>query len=297
MLCTECPAPRRGNRDIAAGLDFAYSAPMSAAIPAAPPWRRRLGLVAVAALVFCGCRFMPKGAHWIEGHGGGRALRIAGRPAGVMAIGMDGTLFSYPTDYAHPWRLEGPQQVREIASSLVALYAIGTGGDLWRVSGGQWAPYAGSVAWGATAIAASDDDHLFVVVGGKSRRVDGSELKDAPCGDVAATAMAAATADEIYVIDASGGLHHGVASGCTLVTTPGPLRNVAVSVGRLVVVTTAGSVWRRRGEETWRALPVAREYRSGAYPLEVLAAQVTLSANSTWLLDQAGSVFVLSDET
>lgn len=300
---SETPGPRTG--DIAAGLDFAYSALMSAGLPPAPRSRVRPGGLAVAsiavaslvAVAVSGCRFMPKGAHWVEAHGGARAVRVAGRPAGVVAIGTNRRLYAYPTDYARPWRELGPQEVRELASSLIALYVIGASGELWRVVDGQWTTYPGSGTWGATAIAASADDRLFVIVGGKTRRVDGADLRDAPCGDVVATAMAAVTADELYVIDSAGGLHHGLATSCALVTTPGPLRNVAVSGERLVGVTTTGAVWRRRGEADWLALPVVREYRSGAFPQEVLAAEVALSSTCTWVLDQAGAVFVLSDET
>ncbi len=254
-------------------------------------------MAAIVAVV-CGCRFMPQGAHWVETHGDGRVARIAGRPAGVIAIGQDRRLWAYPTDYARPWRQEGPQEARELTSSLVALYVLAPSGELSRVTDGHWASLAGSVAWGVTAIAASEDDHLFAVVGGRTRRVEGSELKEAPCGAVVAISIAAVGGDDIYVIDAEGGLFHGTTTTtCVHVTIPEPIRNIAVNAGRMVVVTKGGSVWRRRGEAQWQALPTLRKYRKEVFPEEGIATQVGLSAYSTWVLDQNGTVFLLSDET
>jgi hypothetical protein len=224
----------------------------------------RLGLSLVVAILAMGCRFRSPGAYWIEAHGEGRAVRLAGRPAGVASA---------------------------------AVYVISPNGEVVRVVDGRGTAYAGSVGWGSSAIAASEDDRLFVVVGGRTRQVDGADLKDAPCGSVAATAIAAAGGDEIYVVDGVGALYRGTANACAPVATPTPLRDVAAFPGRVVAVGRDGTVWRRRGEQPWQPLPAAVEYRPGGVESPRPAVQAALSATCTWLLDQDGAVFVLSDET
>jgi hypothetical protein len=275
---------------------------MRVAQPSAPDRARRRGLllaaaVALAAGAVTGCRFMPSGGHWIEAHGHGQGSRLAAWPAGVTLIGTDARLHQYPTDWARPWRAQGPQEVKALAASSSALYALTPAGEVARIVNGQWAPVAGSVTWGATNLGASPDDHLFVVVGGHLRRVDAGELRDAPCGNLAVSAVSPVGNDEVYVVDGTGGLYRGVGGSCAPVPTPGPVRDVASFGGRQVAVTSDGAVWRRRGDAAWRALPPVIKYRSARDPFEVPAVQVSLSAFSTWALDQEGSIFLLSDET
>jgi hypothetical protein len=276
---------------------------MQGTVRSNPRPRGRLGSVAVvvaltvAVTVAGACRFQAPGAYWIEAHGEGRAVRLAGYPAGVVAIGPDARLWAYPTDYARPWSHLGAADARAIAASSAALYIISPSNQVTRVVGGNERVYAGSVGWGPSAIAAGDDDSLFVVVGGHTRRVHGDDLTDAPCGDIVATSIAAASGGEIYVLDAAGGLYRGTASGCARVPAPAPLRDVAAFPGRVVVVGQDGGVWRRRGEEPWRALPAAVKYRPGRAGVSAPAVQAALSATCTWLLDMEGAVFVLSDET
>jgi hypothetical protein len=256
------------------------------------------GLVVAAGLaVALGCRFQAPGAYWIEAHGDGHAVRVAGRPAGVVALGPDARLWIYPTDYSQPWRRFDSEAVNALAASTDAVYIITAGGQVSRSADGPWVAYGGSVGWGATALAASEDDHLFVVVGGRPHRVEGDQLQDAPCGGVAATSIAAGAGGELYVIDVMGRLNRGDASSCAQVDTPVPAKQVAVGGGRVVLVGTDGSAWRRRGAEPWRALPPVIRYRPGSRGVKVLAAEVSLSATCTWLLDRDGDVFVLSDET
>jgi hypothetical protein len=258
--------------------------------------RARLGLSLVVAAVAMGCRFQAPGAYWIEAHGEGRAVRLAGHPAGVAAIGPDARLWMYPTDYARPWTRFGTVEAKAVAASSAALYAISSNGEVLRLVGnGRGHAYAGSAGWGPSAIAASEDDRVFLVVGGRTRRVEGDDLTDAPCGSVAATAIAASRGDELYVVDGSGVLYRGAASVCAPVATPTRLRDVAAFPGRVVIVGTDGTVWRRRGEQPWQALPAPRKYRPAAVSRP--AVQAALSVTSTWLLDQDGAVFVLSDET
>ena len=114
---------------------------------------------------------------------------------------------------------------------------------------------------------------------------------------MSASVVTGVRGDEIYVVDASGALHHGTPGSCPVVPTPTPVRDVAARNGRVIVVATDGGVWRRRGDEAWRALPPVKKYRPFRAPFEVKGAQVALTDYSTWLLDGEGAVFVLSDET
>lgn len=254
-------------------------------------WR----LVAAALLATAGCRFMPDGGHWIEAHGTARAKHIAGAPTGVQAIGMDDTMYLYPTDWARPWRSLGAQQVKALAASSAAFYVISPGGEVVRIVNGHWTPYAGSVGWGVTALAASSDDKLYGVVGGRLRRIEGADLRDAPCSDKG-VARVAARGDEVFVVDGAGSLFRGAGGTCAPETSPGPLRDVAAFPGRLVAVARDGAVWRRRDGGAWRPLPPIRKYRTGRYPYLVTALEASLSATSTWILDDENAVFLLSDE-
>jgi hypothetical protein len=261
-------------------------------------WALAGALLAALLGLAAGCRFMPQGGHWIEAHGSARAKRIAGAPSGVQAIGMDDALYLYPTDWARPWRALGGQQVKALAASTAAFYVISNGGEVVRIVNGVWSPLAGSVAWGVTALAASPEDKLYAVVGGHLRRVEGADLRDAPCGDIN-VGRVAARGDEVYVIDGAGTLFRGTAAGCMAASSPGPLRDVAAFTNRLVAISRDGAVWRQRGQQNegaWRALPAIRKYRSGRYPYLVGAQQVSLSATSTWIVDDESSVFLLSDE-
>jgi len=256
------------------------------------------GVLGIFGLSATGCRFMPSGAHWIEGHGEGRLVHLAGSPAGVLGIGEDTHLWAYPVEWSRPWvQRDAAQELRTIASSPVALYAIVKSGEVVRVVDGRWTTFAGSIGWGATSLGASEDDRLFIVIGGRIRRVEGVDLKEAPCDGVSAAVVSGVRGDEIYVVDAAGALHHGTPTSCPIVPTPTPVRDVAARNGRLIVVATDGRVWRRRGDEAWRLLPAVNKYRPFRGPFEVKAAQVALTDYSTWLLDREGSVFVLSDES
>src|SRR5450432_1260480 len=234
-----------------------------------------VGIFGIFGLSATGCRFMPSGAHWIEGHAEGHVLHLAGSPGGVLGIATDTRLWAYPVEFARPWAArEGSPELRTIASSPVALYAIVKSGEVARVVDNQWTTYAGSVGWGATSLGASDDDRLFVVIGGRIRRVEGVDLKDAPCDGVSAAVVTGVRGDEIYVVDTSGALHHGTPGNCPVVPTPTPVRDVAARNGRVVVVATDGRVWRLRGDEAWRVLPAVTKYRPFRAPCEVTAAQV-----------------------
>jgi hypothetical protein len=261
---------------------------------------KNAGIVAalvVAIAVSAGCRFMPDGAYWIEAHGEARALNITARPAGAMVIGTDSTLWAYPGYFARPWVHQGPEDATAIAASARALYAVRGNRELFRVADGTWTAYQGSAAWGVTAISASEDDRLFAIAAGRIRRLEGRNLTDAPCADLPATFISSDGADGIYAVAANGILHHGSGPSCAPVTTPAPVREVAAFGGRVVVLTQDATLWRRRGDGNWHTLPRVRKYRPKVRPYWTTPVHLSLSAYSTWIVDNEQAVFLLSDET
>src|SRR5205807_1846844 len=157
--------------------------------------------------------------------------------------------------------------------------------ELFRVANGAWTAYPGSAGWGLTAIAASDDDRLFAIAAGKIRRVDGNELKEAPCPDLTATAISADGADRLYAVNPAGVLYRGIGTSCAPIATPASVRTVAAIEGRVIVLDQGGTLWRRRGEGDWRVLPPVRKYRAGMRPYKSTPTQVAVSAYSTWIID------------
>jgi hypothetical protein len=240
---------------------------------------------------------MPSHPYWIEAHGEVPILRVGAWPGGALAIGTDRHLYGYPGAWSRPWLPQGtPQELRAIAASQTAVYGILADGQVARFAGGTWTPYAGSVSWGASEIGATEDDRLLVVVGGHVRSVDGVDLKEAPCSSVISVVVAGARGDEMFVLDGEGGLHHGEAGRCEPVQTPVRLQRIAAASGRLLGVGADGTVWRWR-DRAWTTLPPVRKFRAGRAAFETRAREIAVSAYSTWIMDDEGAVFLLSDET
>jgi hypothetical protein len=246
-----------------------------------------------------GCRIRSKDPYWIEAHGRAEALRLSAWPAGALAIGTDHRLYGYPGPWGRSWYPQGhPAELRTIAASNVAVYAIFNDGQVARFAADRWAPVPASAAWGATELGATQDDRLIVVAGGKVQIFDGASLRDAPsCASaVPAVAVAGTRGDEAFVLDQEGGLHHLAGDVCTTLDTPTRLQRIAANAGRLLAVGADGTVWRWR-DARWTALPAPFKYRAGRRAFPTQARDVSASAYSSWLLDDAGAIFVLSDES
>lgn len=267
-----------------------------------PLWRRFqaapaavLTLLAVAASA--SCRFLPNEPYWIEPHGTAQGVGVTAWPSGALAIGTDRHLYRYPGAWSRPWLPHGPtQNLRAIAASRVAVYAILDDGQVARFADNTWTPLAGSASWGASGLAATEDDRLFVLVGGRARLVEGVDLKEGPCGSLVGTSISAVGSDDLYVLDAAGNLHQGRSGRCDRVDAPVPLQRVAATKDRLVAVGKDGSVWRRR-DGAWKVLPEPRKFRPGRRPYTTRARDVAVSPHSTWIMDDEGHVFLLSAET
>lgn len=251
-------------------------------------------LLVVAAL---GCRFMPNHPYWIETLGRPQGIRIGAWPGGALAIGTDSRLYGYPGPWSRPWAPQGhPQEIKALSASQTAVYAILSDGQVARFANDRWTPFAGSAAWGAAEIAATEDDHLLVLAGGKLRRADAAGLKEVLCETVVGVSIAATRGDEAYVVDQAGEVHRSAARNCAPVEAPARFLRIAATTTRLLGVARDGSVWRQRAGR-WTALPSPFKYRPGTAPTPTRAQDIAVSAQNTWLMDHEGSIFVLSDET
>jgi hypothetical protein len=269
--------------------------------PGSPTARHlaRAGVVAFGVLLVAGaaCRFQPNHPSWIEAQGQAQGARVGAWSGGALTIGTDRRLWRYPGEWSRPWLPEGPQQeLRALAGSQTAIYGVLADGQVARYQGGAWAPYAGSIGWGASEVSASEDDVLLVIVSGHVRRVDGLELRDTVCPAIGAAAIASVGPERAFVLDGEGALFDGAPGRCDRVDAPVRLVRIAANGRRLVAVGADGTVWRRR-DGAWAALPPIEKYRPARAPFEPRARDVAVSVNSTWLMDDEGAIFVLSDES
>jgi hypothetical protein len=259
----------------------------------------RAGVVAFGVLLVAGaaCRFQPNHPSWIEAQGQAQGVRVGAWSGGALTIGTDRRLWRYPGEWSRPWLPEGPQQeLRALAGSPTSIYGVLADGQVARYQGGTWTPYAGSIGWGASAVSASEDDVLLVIVSGHVRRVDGLDLRDTVCPAIAAADVASVGLERAFVLDGEGALFDGGAGRCDRVDAPMRLVRIAANGRRLVGVGVDGTVWRRR-DGAWAALPPIEKYRPARAAFEPRARDVAVSVNSTWLMDEEGAIFVLSDES
>ncbi|HEX4403315.1 MAG TPA: hypothetical protein VH560_00700, partial [Polyangia bacterium] len=207
--------------------------------------RARAGVVVVvfvAALVTgAACRFQPNHPSWIEAQGQARGVRVGAWARGALTIGTDRHLWRYPGEWSRPWLPEGPpQELRALAGSPTAVYGVLADGQVARYQDGAWAPYAGSIGWGASDVSASEDGVVLVVVSGHVRRVDGLELRDTVCPALAAAGVASLGLERAFVLDGDGALYDGGPGRCDHVDAPVRLVRIAANGRRLVAVGADG---------------------------------------------------------
>jgi len=240
---------------------------------------------------------MPNEPYWIEGFGAGQALAIAAWPHGALAVGTNTVLYTYPGPWAQPWVQQPSPALKAIAASQSIVYGLQSDGQVARRIGSQWHPFAGSAAWNAQDIGVTEDDRVLVVAGGALRAVEGGQLKDTLCASITVASVAGVSGDEAFLLDQSGALHRVAGGRCERVETPVAMQRIAATTGRLLAVSVDGAIWRRRDGREWTRLPAPIKYRPGRRGFRTEARQVAVSANSSWVLDHEGSIFVLSDET
>jgi hypothetical protein len=251
----------------------------------------------ISLLASAGCRIRSKAPYWIETHGHALGPRIAGWSFGVLLLGGDEQLWGYPGPWADPWAAKArTHSLRAIAASNSNAYALLRDGAVSRFNGGSWAPFEGSQNWGASEIGATEDDHLLLVIGGKLKMFDHGALKPLYCDAIDSASVAGTHGDEAFVLDQSGALYFNAEGRCDRIAAPARLLRIAARPNRLVAVAADGSVWRRRAG-AWSKLPAPFKYRDGQAPVPSIAQDVAVSSYSTWMVDNEGSVFLLSDET
>lgn len=243
------------------------------------------------------CTFMPNEPYWIEAFGQGQASRIAAGPVGGVIVGTDAHLYTYPGPWGRPWVQQGAQGLRAVAASQQSIYGILDDGQVARFARGGWVPYAGSSSWNASEVLASPDDRLLVVASGRLMQVDQGELKETECSELNGVAAAGVRDNEAFVIDQIGALYLGRSGQCVKVESPVRFRRIAARQGRVVGVGVDGRVWRRRDGGAWAQLSAPMKYRPGRAPFKTDATEVALSSYATWIVDNEGSIFLLSDES
>jgi hypothetical protein len=240
---------------------------------------------------------MPNRPYWEEAHGWVRAVRIGAGPTGVLVVGTDEGMHGYPGRHSRPWLPRGQPAVRAIAASERATYGLLTNGQLARLSGESWQPYAASEQWQITELVVSASDRVLVIAAGHLREFSHGALSNPECGDLTQLRAGAARKREVYVVAADGTLHRGAAGKCSPVDCPVRLQRVVAARGRVLGLANDGAVWRKRDGHHWEHLDSPVKYRPDRRPFQTTVQDLALSAHSSWALDSEGAVFLLSDES
>lgn len=261
-------------------------------------YRYALAAVATACVVVSSsaCRFEPDRTEWVETHGEWQFRSLSAWPEGAWAIGLDDRVFRYPGQWGEPWNRPLPVSGRIVAASPNAAFVLGNDAILRRVRGQDVFAFPGSADWQITAVAAGEDDSLYVVADGRVKKV-ADALQGAAC-DEPATAVAVGGHALLFVTPAGKLRRQNANGGCEDVALPDGrrVRQVAAFRDRVALVDSDGKgLLRNRADDPWIALPAPRLYRS-AEPVRVLSLrQVSVSALYTWGLDDEGHAFLLSE--
>ncbi len=172
----------------------------------------------IVGLSSLGCSIRSNGPHWIETHGHAQVQRVAGGPLGLLAIGTNGLIYSYPEfgSVWHEWN--GRLHPRMIAGSRRGLvYAdqdsrVGKG-DHGRVGAPDW-----NLGGAVTALATDEDgDALYAIADGHISRLLESGAVPGPCGERHAVSIAIARG-QLWVSD---GQHVYLGSDASCQPAPG----------------------------------------------------------------------------
>lgn len=260
-------------------------------------WRAARSLMVLLLPVMTSCKIRPPTPYWIETHGQAVGVRIAGWSNGVLLVDGNHQLWTYPGHWSQPWLTQGTTRgLRMVTASKAVAYGVTNEDKLFRFTGNQWLSYKGAEGESISEIAVTDDDRLLLLVDGKLKELRSQNLEGLDCDSISGVAVTGGAANEAYVVDQNGALYLDAMGRCSPVPAPARLRRIAGRPDRLLAVGADGSIWRRRAN-TWARLPAPTKYRAGHTARETRADDIALSAYTTWLLDDEGSVFVLSDET
>jgi hypothetical protein len=248
-------------------------------------------------LASTGCKIKSSAPYWLEVHGHAVGVRVAGWPSGALLIGSDRHLWEYPGPWSNPWVPQAhTHELRAVAASDSSGYALLSDGEVSRFANGRWRSFEGSQAWGVTEIGATEDDTLLLIARGKLSVFEHGALKELSCDAVTGVAVAGVQGEDAFLLDQSGALYLNSQGKCDRIAAPTPLARIAARPNRLLAVGTDGSLWRRRGG-AWGKLAPPFKYRIGQVATATQAQDVGVSAYSSWVVDDEGSVYLLSDET
>lgn len=128
------------------------------------------------------CRFEPEATQWVETHGEWQFQSLAAWPEGAWASGLDDRVFRYPGGWGEPWNRPLPVTGKLVAGSPKAAFVLGSDSVLRRVQDNNVFAFPNSADWHISAMAAGEDGSLFVVSGGRVRKV-AETLETAGCDE------------------------------------------------------------------------------------------------------------------
>jgi hypothetical protein len=256
----------------------------------------RFGPLLASAGLACavsGCRIDSAGPAWLETHGGAVVSAIAASPRGVIGAGT-ARVYYYPGVFGQPWAELLSLSAQKVAASPSASYALDSHGYVWRASVGAGpVRWDSSNEWRVTALAADEQDRLFVIADGVPKRARNQRLSGVPCAE--RSVAVAASERGLFVISESGVLMMAAGdSPCAPLATPGKVTSVAAFGTRLAIVVN--QVAYRRVGERWEALPKPRRFRDSGVTTEDVK-DVAQSKDNLWVRDDDGFVYILSDST
>lgn len=247
-------------------------------------------------LMLAACRIEPEATQWVETHGEWSFQSIAAWPEGAWAVGMDDRVFRYPGEWGSPWNRPLAITGKQVVASPNFAYVLGADGTLRRAAGAEVFSYEQSAQWQIKAMAAGQDDSLFVISNGQVKRVT-DRLQDAACNEEAVSIAVGRTG--LQFVTKEGTLRRQQSDGsCTNVALPqGALaRQVAAHGTRLAFVSQEGRGFLRNADgEAWIPLPRPRTFRSDHLVSSRAIRDISLSELYMWALDTGGRAFLLSE--
>jgi hypothetical protein len=255
----------------------------------------RTALVLIASSTSLGCGIRSNGPHWIETHGHAQVQRIAGGPMGLLAIGTNGLIYSYPEfgSVWHEWNAR--LHPRVIVGSRHGLaYADQEGrigkGDHGRIDNPEW-----NLGPAVTALATDEEGYmLYAVTDGRISQLLESGSVAGPCTELRAVSIAVAQG-QLWVSD---GQRVYQASSASCKPAPGAPTKVVHLAGlgtRIFAVDEAGDVYRLQPKTGWQQLPRPQKFRPDQMPHLHPATDVAVTSTAAWVVDDEQNVFVLSE--
>jgi hypothetical protein len=240
------------------------------------------------------CRIRANGPHWIEVHGHAKLQRIAGGPMGLLAIGTNALLYSYPEfgSVWHEWNNRLRAQV-VVGSRRGLVYAeegrVGQGNH-GRVGAPEW-----TLGGAVTALATDEDgDALYAVAAGHISRLLATGAAPGPCSDLHVVSIALAQG-QLWVSDAQH-IYSASDTGCAAISgAPAKVTRLAGLRQHLLALNEDGDVFRRGPSGNWEQLPRPTRFRPDQMPQLPPAQDIAVTGTAEWLLDDEQNVFVLSE--